>query len=92
MPWNQIKLPSLPTAAGCDEAFVLQTLLLHNGLAIDILQQLLPMPPNQVLETIYRLEEAELVNQEQTVWLVTPKGYPAVRQFLSTNNYLVDQF
>jgi hypothetical protein len=92
MPWDQIKRPSLPDAAGCDEAFVLQTLLLHNGLAIDVLQRLLPMPPNQVLETIYRLEEDELVNQEQTVWHVTPQGYPAVRQFLATNNYLVDQF
>lgn len=92
LPWNQLKLPSLPIAAGCDEAFVLQTLLLHNGLTFDVLKQLLPMPPNQVLETIYRLEEDELVNQEDTVWQVTARGYPAVRQFLATNNYLVDQF
>lgn len=90
IPWNQLKLPALPASAGRDEAFLLHTLLLHNGLPLDLLKLLLS--PSQVMETIYRLEEEGLVGQDDTVWHVTAQGYPAVRQFLQTNGYLVDQF
>lgn len=92
IPWNQLNPPLLPSGAGRDEAFVLHTLLLHNGLPLELLQQLLSLSPSQVIETIFRLDEGGLVAQDDTVWKVTPRGYPAVRQFLQTNGYLVDQF
>lgn len=91
-PWDQLNSPSLPSGAGRDESFVMHALLLHNGLPLQLLQQLLSLSPTQVMETIFRLEEAGLVARDDTVWQVTPQGYPAVRQFLQTNGYLVDQF
>lgn len=91
-PWNQLDHPSLPAGAGRNEAFVLHALLLHNGLPLQVVQQLLPLSPSQIVETLFRLEEAGLVAQYDEVWQVTPPGYPAVRQFLHSNGYLVDQF
>ncbi|MFH1217209.1 MAG: hypothetical protein V1706_11975 [Pseudomonadota bacterium] len=91
-PWNQLILPSLPSGAGRNEAFVLHALLLHNGLSLDILQQLLSLAPNQVFETVSRLDEAGLVHHDKAIWQVTSLGYPAVRQFLYANSYLVDHF
>lgn len=92
IPWNQRTLPLLPSGAGHDEAFVLHTLLLHNGLCLELLRQLLPLSPSQVAETLFRLDEAGLVARTDTAWQVTARGYPAVRQFLQTHGYLLDQF
>jgi len=33
-----------------------------------------------------------LASRHHDDWRVTPLGYPAVRQFLQANGYLVDQF
>lgn len=91
-PWDQLKHPSLPDVADHNAAFVLHTLLLHAGLPLDLLLQLLPLSPNQTMETLFWLEKSGLVNQTNSVWQVTALGYPAVRQFLQTNGYLVDRF
>ncbi len=91
-PWHKLNHPAMPVEAGMIEAFVLHTLLLHNGLSRQILQQVLPLSPNQVMETLCRLEAANLLLRRDTIWQVTPLGYPAVRTFLKTNGYLVDQF
>ncbi len=91
-PWDQLKHPSLPAVAGHNVAFVLHTLLIHAGLPLDLLHELLPLPPNQVMETLSWLEELGLATERNSVWQVTALGYPAVRQFLQTNSYLVDQF
>lgn len=90
IPWNQLKLPVIPASTGRDEAFILHTLLLHNGLPLDMLKLLLS--PDQVMTNIYRLEEEGLVAQNDTVWKVTAQAYPVVRQFLQNNGYMVDQF
>jgi hypothetical protein len=92
LPWSQLSFPELPSGAGRDEAFVLHTLLLHNGLALEPMQWLLPLSPSQVMETLLRLEDSGLAVQADTVWQVAPRGYPAARQFLQGNGYLVDQF
>ncbi len=91
-PWEQVQHPSLPDGAGRDEAFVLHALLLHNGLEPQLLQQILSMSANQVMETLFRLEAANLVVRNDAIWQVTPLGYPAVRTFLQKNGYLIDQF
>lgn len=91
-PWNQIDLPSLPKDAGKNEAFVLHSLLVHNGLPLELLTMLLPLVSSQTIETIYRLKERGVVRLETDFWRVAPKGYPAVRHFLQGHNYLVDQF
>ena len=90
IPWNQLKLPVVPASIGRDEAFILHTLLLHNGLPLDVLKLL--FSPRQVMENIYCLEQEGLVGPKDTVWQVTAEGYPAARQFLQNNGYLVDQF
>lgn len=90
-PWDQLKLPELPAGAGRDAAFLLHTLLLHNGLPTELLQQLVPLAPSQVMETLFWLEEAGLVAEANPNWQVTALGYPAARQFLQSNSYLVDQ-
>ncbi|TKB10402.1 hypothetical protein [Desulforhopalus sp. IMCC35007] len=90
IPWNQLKLPVVPAKIGHGEAFILHALLLHNGLPYDLLKLLLPT--SQGMENIYWLEEEGLVTQNDTVWKVTAQGYPAARQFLQSNGYLVDQF
>lgn len=91
-PWAQLKYPLLPSGSGRDEAFVLHTLLLHNGMPCEFLQQLLPLSPSRTMEMLFRLEGAGLVSRHYDDWRVTPLGYPAVRQFLQANGYLVDQF
>ncbi len=91
-PWDTINLPAIYAEAGHDEAFVLQTLLLHNGLLLHTLAQLLPVSAGQVTKTVYTLEDNELIYQVNDIWQVTPRGYPAVRRFLETKGYLVDQF
>lgn len=92
IPWNQIEFPSLPGDAGIDEAFVLHTLLVHNGLSLELLTLLLPLSSHQTRETLYRLEERGVVVVVQNVWRVSALGYMAVRHFLHNNSYLVDQF
>lgn len=92
IPWKQIELPSLPKDAGKNEAFVLHTLLVHNGLPLEMLTLLLPLSSSQTIETIYRLQERGLVGLETDFWRVTPMGYPGVRNFLQSRSYLVDQF
>ncbi len=91
-PWEQLKLPSIPAEAKHHEAFVLHVLLLHNGLSLEWLQQLLPMTPNLVTETLIRLKEAGITQQRDEIWEVTRSGYPVVRQFLQSSGYLVDIF
>lgn len=90
-PWIQIAHPCLPSSAGRDEAFILHTLLLHNGLPLELMQRLLPLSPSQIMETLIRLEENGLTAQDEAGWRVTPQGYPAIRQFLQAGDYLVDQ-
>lgn len=93
LPWEQVTLPALPSGAGRDEAFVLQTLLLHNGLPLELLHTMMPLTHKQVTEALYRLEASELVGEgEGSDWQIAPQGYPAVRQFLQSRRYLVDQF
>jgi hypothetical protein len=90
IPWNQLKLPVVPANIRQGATFILHALLLHNGLPFDLLKLLLAT--NQVVENIYWLEEEGLVAQNDTVWKVTAQGYPAARQFLQKNGYLIDQF
>ncbi len=91
-PWDQLKIPALPEKAGHYEAFVLQNLLLHDGLSLALLQELLPLSPNLVMETLIRLKEVSLTEQREEIWRVTNLGYPVVREFLQSSGYLVDQF
>lgn len=90
IPWGQLQWPALPGGAGRDEAFVLHALLLHDGLPLPLLWQLVPLSSSLATETLYRLQDARLVEQRDGLWRVSALGYPAARQFLHDNGYLVD--
>lgn len=91
-PWNQIKKPILPSDSKIEKGLILHSLLIHNGLPYEILKELLTLSPNQIMETLIILEEAEILSEMDGKWTVKPAGYPAVREFIQSNDYLVDQF
>jgi len=91
-PWDQLNKPVVPGDVRHDEAVVLHTLLLHSGLSLELMRQLLPMSLNRIAETVARLQEAGIVAQDGATWRVAPLGYPPARQFLQEVGYLTDQF
>ncbi len=89
-PWAKLGLPSLPSNADREDAQVLHTLLLHNGLSAEQLSDLLPLGRAKVMQIIHRLRAARLVTDEAERWIITPLGYPAVRAFLGREGFLAD--
>jgi hypothetical protein len=91
-PWSEVQLPEIPRGTGTAELLLLHTLLLHDGLPADILDQLLPFSLGDIAQRLYRLRSEGLVKRENSLWRVTLLGYPAVRAALSEEDYLVDAF
>jgi hypothetical protein len=90
-PWSQIARPSIPNLPERAQLLlVLHALMLHGGLWDRVLPELLPIIPIEIMEYLYLLEAAGLVQSDQGFWRVTPQGYPAVRQSLQSEGYLVD--
>jgi hypothetical protein len=87
-----LKELAIPAGSNQDMAFVLHCLLLHNSLPVDLLVELLPLTRGVVTSTLILLESAHLVEEKNNAWRVSASGYPAVRQFLKSNDYMVDQF
>lgn len=90
--WSQVQLPIVPSPLGTDECFVLHTLLLHGGMTAELLADLLPLSYNQVRRILHFFAESELLTKQQESWRVALLAYPAVRQFLAQEGYLVDDF
>lgn len=91
-PWEQVNRPALKAGSISDKAIVLHAILLHNGLPYELLRDILPLSPNQIMETVLKLEEAGIVCLYDDIWQISPIGYPAVREFIQSNGYLIDQF
>lgn len=89
-PWSQMRFPIAPAWTGTEEMFVLHALLLHGGMSAQLLGDILPLTDNQVLQILIRLREAQLVQERNYTWQVSLHGYPAVRQLLAGEGYLVD--
>lgn len=90
-PWHRLKRPTPTTDLLRENAFVLHTLLLHNGLPAEWLSQLLPSSCHPGLATLCYLETAGLVEQRHDgFWRISPLGYPVVRLFLKSEGYLID--
>ncbi len=92
LPWNELKLPSVPPMERPAGAFVLHALLVHNGLPDVILPNLLPLQKDHITKTLLQLRSAGAVECQNSIWRVTPLGYPAVRSYLRGENYLTDTF
>ena len=83
----------MPHSAGTNESIILHTLLLHGGATAELLELLLPLSHNQVRHALHQLMEVNLVEiKDDNRWRVTLLGYPAVRQFMENEGYLVDAF
>lgn len=91
-PWEKIQLPSMPSAQDAELSVVLHTLLIHNGLNMEMLNRLLTLPPDGVEEAIRMSTGKGLVESADGVWQISAAGYPAVRQLLNGEGYLVDEF
>ena len=87
-----LKELEIPLGPNQEIAFVLHCLLLHNGLPVDILVELLPLSREVVITTLNLLASASLVEAQNNAWRVSALGYPVVRQFLKSNGYMVDLF
>lgn len=90
-PWSQLALPTIPGEIKQPYLFVLHTLLLHKGLSLQLLLSLLPLSSMEIIQALHTLRGAGLLEVDQEgIWRVTSLGYPAVRQFLHDEGYLVD--
>lgn len=90
-PWSQLNLPEFPGQRACLELLlVLHTLLIHGGLWSRILPELVPLSPTEIMEHLYFLEAAELLQSDQEFWRVSPLGYPPLRRALLSEGYLTD--
>ena len=87
-----LKQLEIPPGPNQEIAFVLHCLLLHNGLPVDILVELLPLSREVVITTLHLLASASLVEAHNKTWRVSALGYPVVRQFLKSNGYMLDLF
>ncbi|HBA66567.1 MAG TPA: hypothetical protein DCZ48_10425 [Methylococcaceae bacterium] len=82
----------IPGAHDEDMALVLHALLIHNGLPASILPEVLPFPDYQIMDLLMRLKGLGVVHLQHDDWYVSPMGYLAVRQYLSAQNFLLDDF
>lgn len=89
-PWSQLLLPDLPEAADRNTLQVLHTLLLHERLSASLLTELLPFSFFEIRQILTHLEHCGLLMSAKEQWHLTPLGYPAVRQALRAEGYLVD--
>jgi len=91
-PWHRLDWPAVPAATTRSDLLVLHTLLLHGGLPDPLLTELLPFATTVILRSLQRLRACGLLEEFNGRWRVTRLGYPAVRQFLRSDGYLVDAF
>ncbi len=90
-PWPELTLPAIPTLDRREgDLFVLHSLLLHNGLTSDLLAQILPYSETQIKGILQVLQAAGIVINDEDIWRVAASAYPAVREFLQNEGYLVD--
>ena len=83
----------MPSSAGTIESMVLHTLLLHGGAPANLLEALLPYDRIDIRWALSQLLESKLVKKAAgDIWHVTLLGYPAVRQHMEDEGYLVDPF
>jgi hypothetical protein len=90
-PWSQLNLPEVPNQWPSHPLLmVLHALLIHGGLWSRVLPEILPLSPVEIMEHLYFLEVAGLLESDQGFWRVSPLGYPAVRRALMSEGYLTD--
>ena len=91
IPWQKLDTPSVPKGDS-RFAFLLHTLLLHDGVSTTLLPPLVQSLTHPLAEGLKELQASGMVDHQQDTWRVTPLGYPAARRYLLGEEYLVDDF
>jgi len=87
------KLPALPNDADDLTGFVLYSILLHRSLSVDLLKDILSMFSSEKLNAqLLRLEQFGILQYKEDQWQIDIVAYPAVRDFLSNRDFLMDAF
>jgi len=89
-PWQDLRLPSLPNSVGHSELFVLHTLLLHDGMTMPLLSQLLPLSSFEIQCVLSSLGHLGILEKFQERWQINPLAYHGVRETLNSEGFLVD--
>lgn len=89
-PWAQIKMPEIPTDINKCEQFILQSILIHGGLPADLICSLLPCRKTDIIRGLNRLSISGLIKPENDIWRVSLLGYPVIRSYMESENYLID--
>jgi hypothetical protein len=70
-------------------AYVLHTLLVHNGVNASVLPQLLPFRATEVLKTLTELREQKLAFEEDGMWRVAPEHYAGIYGHLAKMDFWI---
>jgi hypothetical protein len=82
----------IPSANDENIALILQALLIHNGLPVSALAEVLPFSDYHIMGLLLRLRSLGIVGLHHEDWLITPMGYLASRRYLRVQNFLLDDF
>ena len=83
-------LPGFPDGHDEETALVLHALLLHGGLAEEMLTQVLPLPHHQCMALVLWLKGQGIVELREGLWYVTALAYNLVRSQLRARDLQTD--
>ncbi|WP_139839803.1 hypothetical protein [Oceanibacterium hippocampi] len=90
--WVSADLPEPSLKLDEDTILFLHALLLHNGLTVEALNEVLPMPLFRSNAIAERLRSLDLLERRQGRWIVSALGYTLTREWLRTRDFLIDDF
>jgi hypothetical protein len=85
---STLNLPTIWPKSVRLDGIVLHTILIHSGLAEDVLARLLPFSAPEVTGSLMALERRRLIARRDGIWTITELGYPSVRNFLAGEGFL----
>jgi len=83
-------LPGFPDGHDEETALVLHAMLLHGGLAEEMLTRVLPLPHHQCMALVLWLKGQGIVELRDGLWLVTSLAYNLVRSQLRARDLQTD--
>lgn len=89
---ESVQEPPLPAEKGEGMAFILHALLLHNGLPVSVLPELLPQPEHRIASHLLQLQALGVVVLAGERWQISASAYAVVREFLRRRGFLKDEF
>lgn len=90
-PWNDLDWPAIPTPGNKADTFVLHAVLLHGGLAPELLPRVTGLPLHDVSRSVGELIHAGLLEAHEGRLRITPLGYPCVYRQLNSEGFLPDR-